>query len=90
MPITLTIQRDQQSNELLAVYYQIRTGEVARTVELDTNCHLDLDDVNRPAGLELVGPFSLKTAKERASIYTCPELEQIFALLGGEPQLVRA
>jgi len=88
--ITVSVEWDEKADQLLAVYYQISAGKAVRTIELDKNCLLDIDDVNRVIGLELVGPFSLARARKRASMFTCPELEAIFALLAQEPQLVNA
>ena len=90
MAIKMTVERDARTDEFLSVYFQIREGEVGRTLELDKNCLLDLSDTNQAIGLEILGPFSLRKAREAASMYFCPELESIFAVFGHEPQLVQA
>jgi hypothetical protein len=90
MAIKLTFERQPDTNELLSIYYELSEGDVARTVELDENCLLDLDDINHPVGLELVGPFSVGKAQENAALYCSPELDQILMHLAGERNLVRA
>jgi uncharacterized protein YuzE len=90
MSVTLSIERDGQSGKVLSVYYRIREGQVLRTLELDMNCMLDLGDANQVIGLEIVGPSSLQKVRKAASMYTCEELEAIFAYLAGEPERIHA
>ena len=90
MDVKLTCTFEAPTNKLLSIYYEIRDSDVARTVELDANCLLDVDDTNHPVGLELIGPFSLTKAKEMAAILCSPELDGLFMHIQGQGQLVRA
>ena len=90
MSVTLSIERDDQSGEVLSIYYRIREGQVVRTLELDTNCMLDLGDANQALGLEIVGPCSLQKVRRAASMFSCEELEAVFAYLAGKRDRILA
>lgn len=90
MRIQVNVEEDKATGKLLAVYYRLSDADVHRTVELTGNCLLDLDDLNRPVGLEFVGPFHLPEARKAASMYTSPALDAIFNLLSNQPNLVLA
>jgi uncharacterized protein YuzE len=42
-----------------ASYTTIRVGQVARTVEIDPGCLVDIDPDGRVLGVEIIGPRSL-------------------------------
>jgi len=90
MSVTLSIQRDDESGEVLSIYYRIREGQILRTLELDMNCMLDLGDANQALGLEIVGPYSLQKVQKAASMFLCDDLEAIFAYLAGERDRILA
>lgn len=61
MRIDIEIERDPDDDEILAVYFRLMTGKVARTVEVcEGECYADEDADGNLLGVEMLAPGHLQ------------------------------
>ena len=59
--MNISIERDNEDGEILAIYVSIREGDVHRTVEVvEGECYADEDAQGEVLGVELLAPSRLK------------------------------
>lgn len=69
----ITISRDPEDNQILAIYARINDGKVRETVEIaDGACYVDVDSKGKPLGIEMVAPgclnISLRNLKSKVDV----------------------
>ena len=69
----ITISRDPDDDQILAIYARISNGKVRETVEIaDGACYVDVDAKGKPLGIEMVAPgclnLSLRNVKSDVDV----------------------
>lgn len=65
--------RFEFDNEADALYIRIQEGRVERTIELEEGIYVDLDDDNRPLGLEFIALAAFDEWMKRHGTLNVPE-----------------
>ena len=68
---------DDEDNEVLAVYFKLTNEPIVRTLEINPECHLDLDAQGAVVGAELLAPGKLEIICEIADQYHSPLLRRL-------------
>ena len=61
MQMQISVSRDPEDKQILALYVQVANRKVRKTVEVvEGACYVDVDSKGRTIGIEMVAPGSLK------------------------------
>lgn len=72
----VSIQFDDQE-QFLAAYFKLTENPIVRTLEVSSDCYIDLDSSGNVVGAELLALEGLKTLQDIAREYRLPALEKV-------------
>lgn len=77
--MTLSVEVDRTTKRILAVYFQLAEGQVARTVEIEEDaCYADEDSGGQLMGVEILVPEELATLRKKvAEHYHSTEIDDL-------------
>ena len=77
--MTISIETDNATKRVLAIYLQVEEGEVFRTVEIEQDaCYADEDKSGRLLGVEILAPGTLTfLTKKVAEHYSSTEIDEL-------------
>ncbi len=77
--MTFSIQFDKHSKDILAVYFKLHSGKVAKTVEIEEDaCYADEDSEGRLLGVEMLAPGKVSLLTPKVSErYQTEELNEV-------------
>lgn len=77
--MTVSVEMDKDSHNILAVYIKIHSGTIARTVEIEEDaCYADEDSEGRLLGVEMLAPGQVTILADKiAKHYKTTEIDDI-------------
>ena len=77
----VSVQFDENGRDILAMYFEVSTHKIAKTVEFSNAVNIDFDRRGEMVGVEVLNPDSLSALMDIAEIYKVPELKQVEKVL---------